>query len=92
MPTTERPTLTAARAALVQFLWSGPWEHVDTNEMSSDDFALIETGIEDVIARMCSVVGHEWEHDQCGIPSHQFCLYCRTPITARALEAQKAEP
>jgi hypothetical protein len=59
--------------------------------MTSDDFALIETGLEDVIARMCGVLGHEWEHDQCSIPSHQFCLYCRTPITARAVEAQKAE-
>lgn len=87
---TERPTLTAARAAMGKFLWSGPWGDIDPNEMSSDDFALIEAGIEDVIARMCGVLGHEWEHDQCGKPSHQYCVHCRTSITARALEAQKA--
>lgn len=89
--TPEKPTLTAARQALVRYKWHGEWEHVDTAELRDEDFVAIEEFLGAAIARMCQVLGHEWEHDHCGIPSHQYCIYCEAHITARALEAQASE-
>ena len=86
MTETGRPTLTAVRQGLAAFMWTGPWAKVNVDEMNSDEYCLIETRLEDAIAETCKVLGHEWENDQCGIPTHRFCLYCQAPITARALE------
>lgn len=87
----KRPTLTAAREELARYMWSGPWEALDLDEVTNEQFSIIEVSLEDVIAKMCGVLGHQWEHDQCGIPSHQYCLYCHTSITGRALLVQEKE-
>jgi peptide methionine sulfoxide reductase MsrB len=38
----------------------------------------VETAVRAVF---CDHYGHEIEDDQCGIPSHRYCVYCLRGIT-----------
>lgn len=33
-----------------------------------------------VLGILCDEYGHEIEHDHCGIPSHQYCVWCHRGI------------
>lgn len=47
-----------------------------------DDEALdsIDDYAGDQLAALCEIAGHEVEDDQCGMPSHRFCVWCRASM------------
>jgi hypothetical protein len=48
--------------------------------MDGADDELLERIEEAVNAILCAKYGHVIEHDQCGIPSHQYCVWCHRGI------------
>jgi hypothetical protein len=65
------------RAALIHWLWSCEDSGSLTDEeLDSDEYEEFEQHLK---AWACEFVGaHEPERDQCGIPAHDYCVWCGT--------------
>jgi hypothetical protein len=37
----------------------------------------VDDAIEALFAALCGVAGHRIIDDQCGLPEHRFCVFCR---------------
>lgn len=50
------------------------WAHSRRSDKLWEAFSFVE---DQVAALLCRVYGHKPERDQCGIPEHDFCFYCK---------------
>lgn len=72
------------------FLWDGiydPFFEHDAPDWVSD-------ALDSVVVRpskwvLCQIYGHEPERDQCGMPEHDFCLWCNRSMPYMAEPAIK---
>ena len=56
------------RKKIMHWLWRddrGPWAQV-----------LVDMAVSPATRICCAIWGHQPERDQCGIPDHDFCLWC----------------
>lgn len=56
----------------------GIWDDPDLLALPQPQQDAVEEACERLAVALCEVIGHEVERDQCGIPDHDFCLWCRT--------------
>lgn len=68
----------SVRGDLQYLLMNNAYDFV--REDRQDEF---ETQIEQpIIAKLCKLLGHQIEDDQCGIPEHRYCVWCGKRETA----------
>lgn len=72
------PRLTPPRMAHKIWWWVADrmLDDVDWSQWNDDDEQLATAVADAVKGLLCERYGHEVIDDQCGIPSHRYCVYC----------------
>lgn len=89
--TTPDPTVLAAREALWRWWAFAEFENINLDAISDQQYEDIEQGIEAALTALCDASEHTYVYDGCGIPEHQFCVYCKNLIPDEVLAAQREE-
>lgn len=76
----ERPNWTKA---IQTFLGDTIMDDPSYTDEDDDLLELIEMSVN---AILCEHYGHEIEDDQCMIPAHRYCIWCKKRATALGLE------
>jgi hypothetical protein len=58
----------------------GIWDDADLLALPQDRQDAVEEACKQLDKALCEIIGHEPTRDHCGIPEHDFCLWCNTPL------------
>jgi hypothetical protein len=72
------------RWELMKLSEDGIWEDTDLLALPSDQQDKVCEILERAARELCDVTGHAPERDQCGIPEHDFCMWCQTRLPGAA--------
>lgn len=72
------------RAKIIRELHDINWNDPDLSALSTAQQDAIDAIINRTSRDLCALAGHEPTGDQCGIPAHDFCLWCLTPMPGTA--------
>lgn len=83
MRTRKRETIGTRLHRLYFWLWDGLSDRLDPNitwRTNAIGYLVEKPGV----WILCKVYGHEATPDQCGIPEHDFCVWCNRPMPCMA--------
>ena len=65
------------------------WDFLGGEECDIETFSRIDGALDGAMMVMCEQLGHEPVPDQCGIPEHDYCMWCQYPTPGRAERIKK---
>lgn len=75
-----RKTINTRLHRLYFFLWDKMYDRIP-EWVPANWWDMVETVVEDPAKWiLCKIYGHSPEGDQCGIPAHDFCIWCNRSI------------